>query len=301
MVSTREALSRIQDNVDESMGVREQEIKPQLSPVAAAKDIGRVPLRKFGRVDIDRIIPDPKQPRREFHKTEIEHLAESIRTKGQLHPIRVRWSQDGSKWVIITGERRYRAAKHAGLTAIDCFFHEKEISESEIREEQLVENLLRQDLNPIEEAQAYNSLMKLNDWNGKQVAEALNVSRSRVSRSLAMLQLPTEVQRQVEAGEVPRSSAYELSKIDNANVQQTLAEQVASGATTHEQTKRAVQKRRGKPKAQPRGTKQVFIAEDGIKVSVTSPKKVAYYEIKAALEHALEEVTLRIDNNVQLF
>lgn len=301
MASTRRALQEIAGNVDESMGVRQIDVQPQLSPVPASKDAGRTPLRKFGRVEVERIIPDPKQPRTEFDEEEIQRLASSIRNTGQLHPIRVRWQEEYQKWIIVTGERRWRATQAAGLAHIDCYFHDDEITPSEILEQQLVENLLRQDLSPMDEARGYAALMKLNDWNGKQVSEALRVSPSKVSRALALLELPAEVHEKVESGVIPRKSAYELTKLKNESAQRSLADQASTGSLTYKKAVGEVRQRRGKKASAPRGIRQTFQAENGLKVTVTANRKGNYHEIVEALEQALEEVRLRIDSNIQLF
>lgn len=301
MASTRNALEEVSLNVDESMGVRRNSRSTQLSPVSSAKDVGRRPLRTFGSVEVNRIIADPQQPRTEFDDGEIERLAGSIRAHGQLHPIRVRWDNEIERWIIVTGERRWRATVAAGLPAIDCFFVDGEVTENELREQQLVENLLRSDLKPLEEAKAIQSLMELNNWNGKQVAEALRVTTSRVSRSLALLDLPAEIQQQVDAGTLPKSSAYEISKLDNSEQQAKLATQAASGELSHSQTVKQIKQRRGKKSAKPRsGIHQVFFSENDLKVTVTAPTKVNYHEVELALVQALEEVQHRIRNNIKL-
>jgi len=94
-------------------------------------------------------VPDPEQPRLEFSEDAIERLAQSIHGKGQLSAIRVRWSEPIQKWVIIAGERRWRATKRAGLPTIDCYFHDGELAKSEALEQQLIENCLREDLKPV--------------------------------------------------------------------------------------------------------------------------------------------------------
>ena len=302
MANTRNALEEVSLNVDESMGLRRNSRSTQLSPVSSARDVGRRPLRTFGAVEVNRIIADPEQPRTEFDDGEIERLAGSIRAHGQLHPIRVRWDEAIAKWIIVTGERRWRATIAAGLPAVDCFFVDGELTEGELREQQLVENLLRTDLKPLEEAKAYQSLMELNDWNGKQVAEALRVTTSRVSRALALLDLPHEVQQQVDAGTLPKTSAYEISKLDNEEQQAELATQAASGELSHAKTVSQIKQRRGKKSAKPRtGTHQVFLSERGLKVTITAASKVNYHEVELALTEALEEVRHRIKNNIKLF
>lgn len=297
MTSTRNALKDVSLNVDESMGLRQEEQIPRLSPVAAAKDVGRRPLRAFGSVRVDRIIADPQQPRTDFDQNEIERLASSIRAHGQLHPIRVRWDESAEKWVIIAGERRWRATMEAGLSAIDCYFVNGSMTKAELREQQLVENLLRENLKPLEEARGYQSLMSLNGWNGKQVAEALRVTASRVSRSLALLDLPDEVQQQIEAGTLPKSSAYELTKLDDGSMQTELAAKAAAGELPHARTVKQVRQRRGKKASRSRkGVKQVFFAENGLKVTVTGQAGVNYHWLEQALADAIEEVRHRIKN-----
>ncbi|QDV83788.1 ParB/RepB/Spo0J family partition protein [Planctomycetes bacterium TBK1r] len=301
MANTRNALEEVGLNVDESMGLRRTARSAQLSPVSSAKDIGRRPLRTFGSVEVDRIVPDQEQPRTEFDDADIKRLAGSIRAHGQLHPIRVRWNDDISKWIIVSGERRWRATKAAGLPNIDCYFVDSELTAGEVREQQLVENLLRADLKPLEEAKAYQSLMELNGWNGKQVADALRVTTSRISRSLALLDLPTEIQRKVDAGTLPKTSAYEISKLNNTEQQTKLARRAASGELSHANTVNQIKQRRGKSSSKPRkGIHQVFFPENGLKVTVTAGTKVNYHEVELALSEALDEVRHRIRNNIKL-
>lgn len=301
MASTRQTLNAVSTNMQESMGVRHADLRTMLAPAPGMKDAGRRPLRNVGKLAITQVVPDPVQPRVEFSEEALGRLAASIRDKGQLSPIRVRWSEDLEKWMIISGERRWRAAQQAGLTEIECYFHEAELNSSEILEQQLIENCLREDLQPIEEAQAFAALMKLNSWTGKEVAEALRVHRSRVSRALALLKLPEEIQEQVNIGEISARSAYEISKLPNAGTQAVLAQKAAAGELSHSQAANAVRQRQGKQKPTPRTTKQTFFAENGWKVTVTAPKKGTYFEIEEALSTALEEVRLRITSGCQVF
>ena len=302
MASTRNTLEQLSTNIHESMGLRRVEPVTPLSPISSAKDIGRLPLRTFGKLDVDRIMPDPQQPRVSFEDTEIERLARSIQTHGQLHPIRVRWDEPLGKWIIVSGERRWRATKSAGLAKIDCYFVEDKVSDAEVREQQLVENLLRKDLKPIEEAKAYQALMELNGWNGKQVAAALHVSTSRVSRALALLDLPEPVQQRIDDGTLSKSSAYEITKLPDRHVQSDLAKEAANSAMSHSQAVRRVKQRRGKKSPNPRkGLHQVFYADNGITVTVASRSKVNYHEVEQALLEVIDEVRHRIKNGIQLY
>jgi ParB family chromosome partitioning protein len=247
-------------------------------------------------------MPDPDQPRTQFDQEQLERLAQSIQSTGQLHPIRVRWDAERDKWLIVTGERRWRATRLAGLNHIDCYFHEAEATDSELLEQQLVENLLREDLKPIEEAKAYAKLMELNGWNGKQVAESLHISSSKVSRAVSLLDLPEDIQRQVETGEIPKTTAYELTKLKSEEVAARLAEMAATDGLSHKQVSSSVKTRRGKKTAKRRTTqRQSFKAENGLTVTISAKSDTNYHEIEEALQQALDEVRHRIENNVQLF
>ena len=145
---------------------------------------------------------DPSQPRESFSDESIQRLAKSIQEQGQLSPIRVRWSEEHRKWMIVAGERRWRASLRAGLPTIECYFHEVELAPSEILEQQLIENCLREDLRPTEEAKAFQRLMNLNGWNQKKLATALRVSETRVTRVLSLLKLPQEIRDDLDSGKL---------------------------------------------------------------------------------------------------
>ncbi len=300
MATTRDTIARMGDHLDESIGIRQNEVASKLISVSLQKDAGRRPLRQVGSVEIDRVIADPDQPRSEFDDEAIEQLAKSVREKGQLLPIHVRWSSNINKWVIISGERRWRAARHAGLPTVHCFFHDEALSPSEVLEQQLVENLLREDLKPVEQAKAFSALMELNGWNGKQIADALYIPASSVSRALALLQLPVRIQEQVDRREIAARSAYELSKVSDDDARQEMAKKAATGQLTHKQAASTARKRSGKAKRKPGGVRLSFLTETGFKVGITANRKGTYHDVEAALLEALEETRLRLRNNIQL-
>ncbi|MFO0979936.1 MAG: ParB/RepB/Spo0J family partition protein [Planctomycetaceae bacterium] len=300
---TGNRLAKISACAEESMGLRGLDIDLAVNAMvdtALKKEAGRQPLWIFGKVDLNLIVPDPSQPRSEFSETEIRQLAGSLQSHGQLHPIRVRWDKITERWVIISGERRYRAAMIAGWKQIDCCFEESEFMPAGILERQLVENLLRADLRPVEEARAFELLMKWNHWNGKQLAAALHLTESRVSRALALLSLPGEVQRKIDQGDLAKSSAYELTRLPDAEDHHKLADQTVRSQITHRGLRRLVNQRRGKPTRSARSLTQTFYAENGLRITVSSGKLNSYHEILAALQQAVEEVQLRIENNVRL-
>ncbi|MFO0888314.1 MAG: ParB/RepB/Spo0J family partition protein [Isosphaeraceae bacterium] len=288
---------RLAGNMSESLGVR---LVTNGAQDAAEKGIasvspedGRTRDRLAGHMEIDRIIPDPDQPRKTFPEESISQLAESLKKAGQLQPIRVRWSEAHAKWIIISGERRYRAAMKAGLKTIACLFVDRPLTESEIRQESLIENLLREDLRPIEAAEGYKQLIDMNGWTVQQVADALNVSKGTVSKALSLLKLPPDIQAQVEEGSISPSAAYEVSRLPDEGAQRELATRIVTDGLKRDEAGDAVGKtarpRAKAPEAKPSTTKVILV--DGAKVAVTFPKKaVRTNDLVRALEEALMQV-----------
>ena len=134
-----------------------------------------------------------------------------------------------------------------------------------------------------------------------QVAEALRVPASKVSRGLALLKLPDDILAKVDTGEIATRAAYELSKLGGNSARRELAKKAGAGMLTHKQTASAVRQRKGKPKPKSRNTRQVFVTENGWKVTVAANKRGDYRDIEQALQEALDEVRHRLANNVQLF
>lgn len=305
MGSTRSILEQMDIHMSESMGLRDpRTARPALSPVPDVKDLGRRPAAGFGRVSVEAIIPDPAQPRTQFEEEAITRLAESLRAQGQLHPIHVRWSEESQKWVIISGERRWRACRQAGLATVDCYFHERPLTGPNILELQLIENLLREDLRPVEEARAFQTLIERNGWTGKQLADALHLPASKVSRALALLSLPADLQAQVDDGTLPARTAYELTKVDDEHKRRELARHSAAGTLTAAQAARTVRRRQPHAAKRTPGVKQIFYTDDGWTVTVSnavSDKATStYHHVEQALLVALEEVQLRIASNIRL-
>jgi ParB family transcriptional regulator, chromosome partitioning protein len=310
MSKTAEELQRrFGQHLSESLGVRPPSggsvgpPPPGGFPREISPDDGRTRARDAGHMELDRIVPDPDQPRKEFSDDAIDRLAASLLKHGQLMPIRVRWNPKISKWVVISGERRYRAANRAGLKTVACVFADDGLSPSEILQEQIVENLLREDLKPIEQARAYRQLMDLHGWTAKELAGELQVSQGAVSKSLSLLTLPVELQEQVDQGSIPATAAYEVAKVEDHEVQREIARRIVDEDLTRDAAAEVVREAAGKPakngsqtsKAkgrgdQPaRGSVRVFKA-GGAKVAVTFPRKtVRDEEVVAALEDALEQ------------
>jgi ParB family chromosome partitioning protein len=210
-------------------------VPAHLQGVSRNKDAAVIPIEKIG--------PDPEQPREEFNQEELEKLAESLRTRGQLQPITVYWEESRGLYVIVCGERRWRAAKLAGIPTMTATILARVPESGERIALQCIENLLRSDLRPVEEAKAYRQLMALNGWNAAQLSRELAVSESKVTRAMALLELPEPIQNQVEVGILPPATAYEISKIEDESEQAELAAQVVRNKLSRQETARVVRER----------------------------------------------------------
>ncbi len=162
-------------------------------------------------ISIDRIIPNPKQPRRTFIEADLEELADSIRAKGVIQPILVRPDPNQPEmFEIIAGERRWRAARRAGLTVMPAVV--REFDDREVLEIAIIENVQRSDLNAVEEAEAYKSLIDRFGRTQESVAQQVGKSREHVSNTLRLLTLPEDVREHVREGRLTAGHARALMK-----------------------------------------------------------------------------------------
>jgi ParB family chromosome partitioning protein len=249
MSKDKSLLDRFGANLAESMGANRvpRSSGPPEATQAPSRHDGTTRLRSAAEIEVGRIAPDPGQPRTEFDRAAIDRLAESIATHGQLQPISVRWSDDMGRYLIVTGERRWRAAVQAGRPTVAAVVVEGERTDSQILEMQLIENCLREDLKPVEQARAFRTLMDRNTWTATRLAEVLHLSGAAVTRALALLDLPCTVQDRVEAGDLAPSVAYEVSKLDDPDAQREVAERVVRENLSRQEVVEAV-RRSARPK-----------------------------------------------------
>jgi ParB family chromosome partitioning protein len=168
-------------------------------------------ISSFEFIAIQKIVPNPNQPRKFFDSEKIDELAQSIRASGILQPILVRRREDFFE--IISGERRFHAAKKAGLVEVPAVL--KSCTDQEMQVAALVENLQREDLNPIEEAHAIREILVSHGLTHDQLAEQLGRSRSSLTNLLRMLRLPESVQTQIIAGKVSPGHAKMLAGLES--------------------------------------------------------------------------------------
>ncbi len=189
-------------------------------------------------IDIDLIEPNPEQPRTRFAETSLEELAQSIRVNGVVQPIVLR--AVGSRYQIVAGERRWRAAQRAGLRKIPAVV--RKVSDEKLLELALVENIQRQELNPIEEAKAYRKLIDTIGLTQEEVAERVGKERTVVTTSMRLLRLPGEIQRVIEEGGLSAGHGRALLMSDDPFVQREVANQAIGNGWSVRETERAVKR-----------------------------------------------------------
>lgn len=177
-------------------------IAPDLTAKAAKRprDEGRSAGVMVHRIDVGKIQPDPDQPRRIFDEEKLVELSESLKLHGQLQPIRVRWDASATVYRIVAGERRWRAARKAGLPSLEAIVVDDSTTLEAVRVEQIVENLQRHDLTRSETARAYRTLLEAWKLTARELAGRLGVSESTVSRALGVLKLSEEDREKIDSG-----------------------------------------------------------------------------------------------------
>ncbi|MFP4301916.1 MAG: ParB/RepB/Spo0J family partition protein [Spirochaetaceae bacterium] len=188
-------------------------------------------------VPIDKLRPNPDQPRKEFSPEHLEELARSISERGIIQPILAEEQSDG-EYVIVAGERRFRAAQMAGLTVVPVL--PGSFSEEEKLEIALIENIQREDLNPMEEARAYRRLMDSAGLSQEDLSQRLGISRSAVANTVRLLNLPDSVQEAIYHRQLSAGHARSLLALKDATAQEKLLEAIEAEGLSVRQVERAV-------------------------------------------------------------
>lgn len=190
----------------------------------AQSETGYVDQKEETKVSIDKINPNPNQPRTHFNETLLNELADSIRENGVLQPLLVR--KKGERYEIIAGERRYQASKIAGLEELPVIV--KEVDDQKMLELALIENLQRSDLNPIEEAKGYRQLIKASGMTQEALSKAVSKSRSSITNSLRLLDLPEPVQQYLFDGRLTAGHARAILAVPYEEQRIKLADKVVA-------------------------------------------------------------------------
>ncbi|MCG3146598.1 MAG: Stage 0 sporulation protein J [Verrucomicrobiae bacterium] len=257
--------------------------KPLGSPAT-----GSGPAGGIQHLDITAIEPNRYQPRREFDPEHLKELADSIRQRGVMQPLLVRTGAPG-RYELIAGERRWRAAKTAGLTTVPAII--RQATDAEALEIALIENIQREDLNPIEEAKAYEQLATVFLLTQEQIADKVGRSRAGVANALRLLTLPGEVLSWVANGQLSVGHAKVILGLNNGEEQRLVAERCLKRNLTVRDTEMLVEGLKGDAKARARvltGTTKaadIVAVEEalqqklGTQVSVRHGKKKGRIEI----------------------
>jgi ParB family chromosome partitioning protein len=197
-------------------------------------DLGSEP----SEVDLESIVPGSMQPRTHFDEASLQSLAESIRTHGIVQPLLVRRRDGGFE--LIAGERRWRAAKLAGLTRVPVVI--KDVPDDSLLEIALIENIQRENLNPIEEAQAYKKLIENVGLTQDALASRVGRDRSYITNYLRLLRLPEDLQQLLIDGRLSTGHARTLLALSHTDLQRRLARQIIEGGLSVRATEQLVQK-----------------------------------------------------------
>ncbi len=192
------------------------EPEPQLSPVPGAR---------FAEIPVDAIVPNPKQPRQVFDEEALEELKVSIQEVGFLQPIVVR-QLDGEKYELVMGERRWRAAQAVGRENIPAIV--RDTKDDAMLRDALLENIHRANLNPLEEAAAYQQLLEEFGATHEELARRIGRSRPQISNTIRLMNLPAQVQRRVAAGVLSAGHARALLSLEDAEAQEQLAKRIVA-------------------------------------------------------------------------
>ena len=188
-------------------------------------------------LQLDDILTNPDQPRKIFSEESLRELADSIKSKGVIQPIIV--EQRGSNYIIIAGERRFRASGLAGRDAIPAII--RDFSEEEKLEIALIENIQREDLSPIEEAMAYRHIMDAMGFNQQEVADKVGKKRSTIANSLRLLNLPADIQESVSDGTISSGHARAILACVNPADQKILHSRIKNDGLTVREAERMVE------------------------------------------------------------
>jgi ParB family chromosome partitioning protein len=267
---TKKALGRgldalINGGVVRSVAVEPPHVEVAIAPSApaatVAQPLGGLPPTGPGsgirHIGIDTIERSPHQPRTDFDPQQLRELADSIKQRGVIQPLLVRpvqtavtQAESSRRYELIAGERRWRAAREAGLTTIPAIV--REASDEEALEIALIENLQREDLNPIEEARAYDQLATQFKLTQEQIAEKVGRSRAAVANSTRLLGLPAEVQTWVADDRLSVGHAKAVLGLTSPTEQRLVAERVLKRSLTVRETEQLVEQLKGESKVRSR-------------------------------------------------
>ena len=226
-------------------------------------------------LDLNEIVPNRDQPRKTFDEASIEELAQSIKQHGVLQPLLVRPIPSGG-YQLVAGERRWRACRIAGLTKVPVVI--KELTDTETMEIAIIENLQREDLNPIEEAEGLQALIDKCGYTQEEIATSVGKSRPAIANSLRLLRLPPEVREMTKNGEISAGHARALLAFDNDAMMLEAAKNIVSNKMTVRDVERLAKiKETTEPRRRRARRRDSFYDEVELSLSEATGRKVKVY------------------------
>jgi len=248
------------------------------------------------QVRIDQVEANPNQPRKAFDSNALDELTASIRSSGLIQPVVVR--RQGLGYQLIAGERRWRAARQAGLTQIPAIV--REVTDAESLELALVENLLREDLNPMEEGEAYDKLLSQFAWTQEELAQRVGKDRSSISNALRLMRLPLPIQEDLRSGRLTMGHARALLALPTPAEQLKLRDGILahdwSVRATEDSIRTTTESRPRRPK-QRRRSVELSAVEDTLqralmtRVRIVGSERQGRIEVTYANADELERIT----------
>ncbi|MCT4618120.1 MAG: ParB/RepB/Spo0J family partition protein [Marinisporobacter sp.] len=263
----------------------------------------KAPKGEIDKVNINQIKPNRNQPRKNFNQDKLDTLAESIKNHGVLQPIVVRTIEEG--YEIIAGERRWKACRQAGLKEIPCII--KDIDEKGRMEIALIENLQREDLNPIEEALAYKTLIEAYKLTQEQISSSIGKSRPYIANIVRLLNLTEEVRDMVIKNLLSNGHARALLRIEDPKTQKQIGEKIIENNLSVRETEglvaKIIENKEEKQKRNKEKDHTLIFIEDtlktrlGTKVNIVKGKKKGKIEIEYYSDEELERLVELLQGN----
>ncbi len=234
------------------------------------------------------LVPDPSQPRLSVTADELAWMVESIRARGLLLPLRVKAADAAGRYVIVSGHRRHAALAALGATHADCIVVDGSPDEAAVLAEQLAENVVRQNLSPVEEAAAYRRYLTLTAATPAQAARTLHVPPARLAKLLPLLDLPAAVRDRVHRGELAAEAGYHLARLPAGTDRDRLLARATAGSLTRDEAARAAKAKPAAPVAETPVGRVTCRLPGGRTLTVTAAA-LDLAALVAALEEALRE------------
>lgn len=277
MSKSNKLLAQFGEQINESLGQRDGGSLGLVdAPSTDRRFEGRRMARDTADIDIGLVVTDT-QYRQHFDEAKLRELADSLQSSGQIQPIVVRWDGTRERYVVIAGERRLRAARLAGFKRIRCDVRDETLADEKVAEIQLAENCAREDLNPIERAQAFSDLTQRFGCTARDLAKRVGVNETTVTRHLKLLLLPDDVQVRVASGEVSYRIAREAARAPDDESRRLAVDAAMkdrggeSAAHTSTQASRS--------RARTGGTDRRVTVRSGTRFRITSPHALSPEEL----------------------